>query len=175
MDSYVFYDEYDNEEFDIAGEDYVNLLKTCFKYCSSFSFVIRGHNREVIKENLSHEFENFRIPVDENVIKAYLHYYSLSRPSRVDDEVFCYKTCPETFKHIMDVTDSIFKWIDAWGYINPEDLAFFREDGSIFFNSTVHEGECYLYPRPEEDVRDILSIEKWFKRTKNVSHFDTSK
>ena len=40
MKTYRFYDTdlYGNEEYDIKGENYTELLNTCIKYSRSFSF-----------------------------------------------------------------------------------------------------------------------------------------
>lgn len=172
MDKYTFFDTNFfgdcNEDFDIAGEDYEKFLKTCFKYSSTFAFMVDGLNKKFIQANLPPELEKFRIPLDACVLDASKHYWFKLKKKEFADSIFCYRVCPELFPIVLNITDSIFKWIDGWGYKNPEDPAFFREDGSIFFNSTIHEGECYLYPRPDEDVSDILSIETWYKNVKTV-------
>lgn len=74
-----------------------------------------------------------------------------------------YHLCSELRDFILQKTDRLFIWIYAWGFTNPEDPVFYRKDGSIFFESIIHEGECYLYPREDEDVSNIVSKEHWIR------------
>lgn len=45
----------------------------------------------------------------------------------------------------------------------PEDLTFFRADGSVFLGTMTHEGECWLTPREDEDVEEILQTGMWHR------------
>ena len=49
-----------------------------------------------------------------------------------------------------------------------EDLTFYRADGSIFFESTTHEGYCDLFPRDDEDVSELVSKEGWEKNPSSM-------
>ncbi|MBE6625537.1 MAG: hypothetical protein E7622_07885 [Ruminococcaceae bacterium] len=68
----------------------------------------------------------------------------------------------------MKITDSIFKWIDGWGFKNPEDPCFYRDDGSAFFTSVIHEGVVKLTPRENEDVSKIISNPLWIPEIDDV-------
>ena len=48
----------------------------------------------------------------------------------------------------------------------PEDPLFLRKDGSIFFESTIHEGECFLYPQGE-DISKVLVFGNWLPLDSN--------
>ena len=156
MTEYRFYDtdDYGQAEYDITGDHYLTLIESCFKYCSVFC--LRIHDDRTV---LPSELEKYRVDFDENFSNAYKHYFN--------SDIRCYRVCDETKKLFLTIADSIFKWIYAWGYTNPEDPAFFRSDGSIFFYSVIHEGECILLPRDCENVCDILSYGNW-ENTKNT-------
>ena len=53
------------------------------------------------------------------------------------------------------------------GFNNPENPVFYRENGSIFFSSLIHEGEITLTVNDGEDVSKITMINGW----KKVSDF----
>lgn len=150
MTEYKFYDtdDYGKEEYDITDEHYLTLVDACFKYSSVFSFRVEEDDIA-----LPDELEKYRVDVKSEYFEAYKHYFF--------SELRCYRVCDETKKLFLDITDSVFKWIYAWGYTNPEDPAFFRSDGSIFFWSVIHEGECFLLPRDDEDVSMVIAHGGW--------------
>ena len=52
MSRYVFYDAdvTGKEEYDICGQDYATLIKTCCKYCSTLSFRITHADTSFVAE-----------------------------------------------------------------------------------------------------------------------------
>lgn len=191
MKKYYFYDTDDsgNEDYDIAGEDYCKFLDTCLKYCSSVSFIVYSvswSNGDMISVT-PEELEKYRIPVTENLLK---HYKQAERetyrspvpgdllkcyyPDEKTDipkgwyEIRHYHLCPEVKEMLMNISDSVFQWVCHWGFTNPEDIAFWRKDGSAFFTSVTHEGECFLMPNNDEDVSEIVSANEWSTFSKRV-------
>lgn len=167
MTMYKFYDSDSTgkQEFDIVGLEYQDLLRTCFKYCSSFSVIIRLDNAEAIKT--CQTLEPYRIELTPSVQKVYEHYGSVPPKTQsiyINYEIRHYKLLSNSLKILNSIADSVFKWTCAWGYNNPDDLAFFRDDGSVFFSSIIHEGECTLMPRSNEDITTILNNENWKKQ-----------
>ncbi|MBR5273210.1 MAG: hypothetical protein IKU25_07465 [Clostridia bacterium] len=169
MKTYIFFDRnpLENEcgSRDICGEDYIKLIDKCFEYCSMFAFRVYG------EEKFPEELEQYRVyDVSDEFLEAYNFYghshgtlYIDSAKQALNQNILrYYKVCPQTRDLFMLVTDSIFKWICAFGYNYPEDPAFFRADGSLFFDSTIHEGECSLMPKEEENVSDIIMNGKWY-------------
>lgn len=159
---YTFYDTDPNGhlELDIDGAAYYQLLSACFKYCTTFSMLV--------SQNLSNDprikaLEKYRLPVTKNVLDAYQHYGDCKNMNCVGakSEIRHYMLNTETTGAILQFCDSIFKWINAWGYANPEDPAFFRENGSIFFSSIIHEGECTIYPKANEDISEVVAGNLW--------------
>lgn len=163
MKKYIFYDtdSTGHEEYDISGEQYHFLLQCCFKYSASFSIILSPN----CKTDLS-KWESYRIPVEDNVTAVYSHYGApvAGAADKIGDrEIRHYKLCPELCHSIAQHTDSIFSWLCGWGFDNPDDPSFFREDGSVFFSSTIHEGECALYLKSTESLPEHLLDEKWAK------------
>lgn len=157
---YTFYDTNIfgdcDDELDITGEDYKELLKVCFEYCESFSFMLWGPDLRKIEESIPEELEEYRIEAEDNALNLYVRYSGYK-------DVRCYCACPETHGLILGMNDSIFSWINGWGHKKPEDIAFFREDGSIFMHCVNHDGECSLYPRSGEDIRSVLLKGRWYQ------------
>lgn len=155
MDKYVFRDTDITgfEEYDIVGDDYKTLIDTCCKYCTVMSLYITDS-----KLNHLDELEKFRIPKNENIKFIYEHYGG--NPAYWASVKY-YRVCPELKELLLKISDSIFKWLNGWGYKNPDDPTFYRKDGSVFFTSTIHDGECILMPKENEDVTGILSNKNW--------------
>lgn len=167
MKKYYFYDTDDsgNADYDIAGADYCQLLETCLKYCSSVSFVVCSRNG--VASEVPVEIEKYRIPVTDSLLK---HYKQSERREAPEGwyEIRHYCLCTDVANMLTAVSDSVFKWVCAWGYSNPEDVAFWREDGTAFFTSVTHEGECFLMPNDDEDVDNIVSSSLWSPSSKRV-------
>lgn len=154
---YKFYDtdKFGINEYDISGNEYVELIHTCCKYCKTMSL-------RAACDNVSHlrELSNYRTNDIAFIPDAYRHYdISHNKP----ENIYYYNVCSELCELMLSISDSIFKWIYGWGYTNPEDPVFYRHDGSVFFSSIIHEGECTLIPRDDEDVNKIISSGNWIK------------
>lgn len=161
MNIYKFYDTdiSGREEYDISGMQYITLLMTCFKYCTTVAVIISPE----FVDNLD-QWEVHRIPLTSNVQTAYSHYGNISQdnPCHIGSyEIRHYQLNDDLKRLILSHTDSIFKWICGWGHNNPNDITFFRLDGSVFFSSIIHEGECTLSPTEGEDITDVLNQGGW--------------
>ena len=166
MTQYNFYDADPSgyEEYDILDDDYFQLLDTCFLYSDSISLLFDLRDRE--SAQLFQDLEEYRLPVSENIKRLYDHYGGFEGDRRGHYEIRHYRLSNEVKKKIVGVTDSVFKWIYGWGYSNPADPAFLRKDGSVFFQSLIHEGVCSLLPQHGEGVDHIISGKRWFLVTK---------
>lgn len=144
---YYFLDYNDDECRDlyIRGQDYALLLDTCFKYSAYLSLNIGFLRRKSIEVNIP---------------KPYKTVDKCMMPASCDDIVIL--PCTEqTKEYLMHTVNDLFEWIDK--YENPEDLTFYRADGSIFFWSLIHEGVCCLVDRPNEDVTGVVDKPDWHK------------
>lgn len=147
---YRFYDTdvNENEEYDVIGEEYDILINTCCKYSSVLA--LNFMSKDILYYN---ELEKYKI-ASKRLSKQWIVNY--------------YKMCPELCELLLKITDSIFKWIDGRGFKNPEDPCFYREDGTLFFDSSIHEGILKLMPRENEDVSKIISNPLWIPETDDV-------
>lgn len=158
---YKFYDAnmMGTELYDISGLRYKRLLEACFRYCASVTMCVHLNSNVDL-----HSVEHFRRKITPTIKAQYAHYGSFD-----DDDMDVthtyrlvrYLLTPEVKRLLMDRADGIFKWTYAWGNENPEDLAFFRPDGTVFFSSVVREGECTLHPEDGEDISLILRDPRW--------------
>ena len=155
MFEYHFFDtdEFGTAEFDISGAEYATLLNKCFECCSVLSFFVRSADI-----SLPAELQAYRIPVTPTIARRYERY-------RDSGEVRAYHLSPQNKRTIFAITDSMFSWIDGWDYHHPEDPIFYRDDGSIFLTSVIHDGHVILSPRSDEDVSFIIKNPNWIKRS----------
>lgn len=160
---YIFYN-YDADpnihtEYDICGQEYKTLVEICCKYCKTMSL-------RICKDSIDYvdDLEVFRCEKPDNI--DFFHY---TTSLDAEDCIRYYRICHELKDLLEKASDSIMNWVSTWGYKNPEDPVFYREDGSVFFSSITHEGECILYPREDEDVRDIISNPNWHPKIQGNS------
>lgn len=156
---YVFTGWDDNDpsvEMDIRGEEYKRLIETC--YCRCRYFTLNENRPDTVFDLPEKELEITTLQ-DRRPI-GYRHLYFFSEKAK---------------QYLMNKVDSLFSWI-TWGTeyqgqkggLLPEDLCFYRSDGSVFLWSETHEGICALCPRPGEDVSAIISSGGWHENTGNV-------
>jgi hypothetical protein len=152
-----------SEERDICGEEYYRMLDLCFMHCTHISFRIPDSNARVIKK-IPEELMKYRIPVPQNVADIY-RYYQYGKVKNLESQLFYFPINEQVKGNIIRITDSIFKWTAYDNINNPEDPFFFRSDGSPFFISIIHEGECALCLTPEEEgkkeLQSIVSHPYW--------------
>ena len=148
---YHDYDDYKNEDITIEGEDYAELIETCFRYSSYFSLSFAS------KE------------IEQRVMKS-LTPLRRDTENRSDLKYRCFYKCTEEAKTLfLTNTNDLFEWrkLEFDNLFNPENPRFYREDGSVFFWSEIHEGNCYLYNNADEDVTSIVSKRGWQYKSKN--------
>lgn len=154
MIKYLFFDTdiSGKEERDISGKDYENLIQTCCQYCSFFSLIVTNKDCSLLKELATHE-----IPKSEKISFQFNHYGD-------DLEIKYYRVSQQLCETILANTNTLFSWINGWNFANPEDPTFYRKDGSVFFTSTIHEGECSLMVKEDEDVSKITNDFRWVSK-----------
>lgn len=161
MGIYKFFDTdiTGHEDYDISGKAYQKLIQTCFQYCTTVSVIISPNFIDDLAA-----WEPYRIPKPANSEMVYCHYGvpSPENANRINDyEIRYYRLVLPMQELILSRTESIFQWVCGWGYNNPDDITFYRADGSVFFTSVIHEGECTLSPRADENIKDIITQEHW--------------
>lgn len=141
-------------ELELFGDDYLKLLKTCMKYSKTFSFKIFGDTTKQV--SIPEWIYQYVVP--DNVIIANVYKHTgISRKLKIVHV----ELSPDICQWILNVTNNI------WGWLNyeenaPEDPTFYRGDSSVFFSSSIHDGECTLHPRDDEDISNIISNNGWY-------------
>ena len=82
-----------------------------------------------------------------------------------------YRVCPEIKQWMLESVGGMFEWIDGWDYKNPEDPYFYREDGSVLFFSSIHDGELEVRYRDDEDVTGLLLTEERWTLKKRTPYY----
>lgn len=164
MSEYRFYDSDPTgvAEYDIKGDEYFKLLEACFEFCTSVSFVFCRKSGFPLKWD--ERMEIYRIPVTNENRIAYGHYGfggECESAANIWYEIRHYRLCTESQELIRGMTDSLFSWVSSSEHCMPDDPVFYRRDGTVFFFSLIHEGECSLFPRPDEDVSRIVAKNLW--------------
>lgn len=139
-----------DEEIDIRGEKYKELIEVCFRYSAYFSFVFReksipvsGLERFLVASKITDRWPG--------TWSGGLHKLSLYSCNKITKSI------------LQSHVNSLFSWVSCWGNGNPEDLAFYRRDKSVFFYMVAHEGMAKFLERPAEDIRAVLSAGGWEK------------
>lgn len=173
---YSFYDtdKYGDEEYNIEGDDYFNLIKTCFKYSESVTFKVFKSNNNV--DIIPSWMEQYRL--EENLITSKSNkpdrnlkkkYKSLAPIAETHHFILSDPVC----EWMLSITDNIWGWSNFSNPPTPEDPQFFRADSSLFFSSISHDGECTFYPRAYEDISAIVSKKHWHKLEDDKRRFCT--
>ena len=148
----------DDEDYDVVGEAYKNLIKCCCDICDVVSFIIE--RPDICSKEIQEELSRFSISRPQNITYKF-HYYNINGERIGFSAVHYYRVCPELCQLLLTSASGIFDWV---GYTYPEDPTFYRSDGSVFFTSTTHEGLLTLMPREDEDVSDIISDTGWIDK-----------
>ncbi len=161
---YTFFDTDDTgwAEYDIKGEDYIELMNLCIKHSKTVCFrkFIQFKHYSCIPEQV----EKYRLPINENTMKPYYDNYGPYCFKDIDDakeQLYLLELSEEVIEWILSAADNIWDWDCGSKKTLIEDPVFFREDGSVFFDSIIHEGEISIYPREGEDVSSVISKGHW--------------
>ena len=144
MNKYFFYDTdiYENEEYDIRGQDYENLIRTCCRYSAVLYLKYLEPNLQ-----LYDKLKKFEITKPQNIPDD---------PSRYSP--YCkkryYTVCPELCSILLSSANGIFEWTSMWYLKHPDDPIFYRNDGTAFFASDIHNGSCAIMPREDENIEE---------------------
>ena len=160
-------DETGWDEYDIEGENYHILIDVCSRYCTSVSFDIypQYENAEYLLQ-----IQKYLIKRDNTYRKVTSKIGSCVTGSDKRYYTVCTEMCD-----LLKKEKSIFSWFweEEKQLFHFENLTFYRDDGTVFFESITHEGECYLYAKETEDISQIVSNKLWEKNPKPII-FDLS-
>lgn len=146
---YTFYarDYYSNSgSFTFTQEHYYDLINFCFKYGKYFSLVVWKDNTIGFDQ-----LEKWRIPRPQ---------ITFQNETFFENRRF-YSCCEASYSFLLKATDTIFDFERP----NPEDIVFYREDGTVLLDSVAHEGECSIFPMYEENASKLLEHGHWLEMT----------
>lgn len=130
--SFRDYDEKTNQDLDICGEDYEELISFCCchsDYCSLF----------LDKSLLSYPPVTMNLSQDE---KQLLQGVKKKKAENMNGEVWYLSCEKDTKTFLLSHCYSVFDWNVSLK--NPANLSFYRDDQSFLFVSNSHIGVCYL-------------------------------
>lgn len=128
---------------------YAVLLACCFRNASYFSLVAKSDPSPILQELSPWETAAPRIGTSQ------------------EDALSYFQVCDQTFVILSSRVQSLFDFDACLNHLYPEDLTFYRSDGSVFMDSIAHEGECTLYIQPGEDIADVLAFGNWLPLDEN--------
>lgn len=153
--NYSFSHYYEDTPADLYDENYYRLLKCCFDY-SNF-FLLRFKKDFYLYPN--------EICDSMEQLNPYLFcsFSEMQEPwcGAGYDRISIYHCNVDSFQIMREKTNRLFGWTSYGRTKLPEDLTFFREDGSVFFSQITHEGIATLYPRKNENVTGIIFSKGW--------------
>lgn len=155
------YNEREDCEFDLIGEDYRELIETCCKHCEYFSLIYEYSVYMKQTDPIWSLLKPFSVKVDPAEFELYCKYRSPLQAKKV-----FYRICPETIEILCTHVNSLWSWIYNSEFRNPEDLTFYRDDASIFFESVTHDGLCAFHTDENEDISHIVSHNNWIEYSK---------
>ena len=132
------FDDKTQEEISVEGEHYIQLLDVCFQYCTHFSLLLRYFSVE-------------HVPLMPVPLRSGLSINGCC----------CFYECSQENRNYLLTKNDLFEWLDTESNPSPEDLTFYRSDGTVFFWSEIHEGICALFDRKDEDVAQLVSKRGW--------------
>lgn len=163
MSEYIFNDcnEEPYTEYGIDGDSFHDLLRVCARYCPVMSVAVLPTDEEVLSVIRQFLLDEKDVPLYQQEKK--MAGYLVIHGTKLYEQY--YRVCPGLLNELANIaSDDLFTMLHGWGYTNPEDPTFYRADGSIFFESVVHEGACYLHARKDEDVDMIIRNPGWRRR-----------
>lgn len=148
------YDLQTYEDYDILGNEYINLINLCFQYSEYFTLLFKN---SYIDTSIKPYKTEIRIPDDITGFTTSEYF-----------ERRFFKCNDASRNYMYNITDNLFDLVNRNELKNkPEDPIFYRKDGSVFFWSMIHEGICILSNRENEDVMDVVSKHGWKCYDKN--------
>lgn len=155
MSVYEFIDYLVDENADdiYVDEDYRKLLDICQRYSAYFSYIYHDGVQNII------ELQPF-------VYKEFYTYHWPGTGKTNYGGIYRIHYCNiESIEILKRKTRDLLQFIEV-----PVDLTFYRKDKSVFMETIAHEGECYLYPRPNENIAGIIQKNGWIETNDPVDN-----
>lgn len=154
MSEILYFNLWDYSGAHISGDAYRQLIEYCFAHCAALSLSFHGKND--LKEYMAELLPFTSLSLSPNILSKkdgivwlqHKNFYSLSDDLR---------------DFLLRESQSLFDWkfSGTKAIPEPEDLCFYREDGSGMFWSCTHEGECAFFLREGEERPAFASNKGW--------------
>lgn len=155
--SVFYFDDCDpiNEDLakDICGKDFIDLINYSMRYCTYFS--VDFHIKYKIDNKLRPQLRRSEV-FDLSLFHKSREQNCHLIPPQQEYSRHYYWLNNDTSELIVQLQDSLFNWELYSKYKMPENITFYRSDGSVFFTSITHEGFAYLYLNANEDMNHIV-------------------
>lgn len=155
--AYQFFNSNNMNKHDIAGKEYLELLDFCFEYGKYFSLTfLHSHSGSVnmrLGSKKIEQLEPFLYDSFETEEESWYH----DGPSANIKIYFCNK---DTKNLLREQANHLFAW-STYEYQLPEDLSFFRSDGSAVFHLLTHEGIATIYNKENEIIPESVLQPPW--------------
>ena len=148
MSIYKFIDYLVDENTDdvYVDRDYRKLMDVCQQYSEYFSYIYHDGVNDIV------ELKPF-------IYKQIYTYHWPGTWRTNEGGIYRIYFCNhKSITILKERTRDLFGFNDV-----PEDITFYRKDKSIFMETISHEGECFLFPKPGEDISDVISKNGWIK------------
>lgn len=138
--AYVFLTSDDLE--DIIDDNYIQFITLCCKYSEYFALAYGDSVEKVaLLEPFCHRS------------KKATEWPGMKSTTPIDYVI--YKVTEYSKQILISYVPSLFSWDYHFGGHEPEDLAFYRKDKSVFAYSISHEGFCVINNHKDEDIHTL--------------------
>ena len=147
----------DNVEIDIKGNNYLELIDACFSIALYFSLKIfeNGDNQEIepitrfVKKQINKGL------FQHSAINGLIHSWTVD---------FLFECCDETKSFLKLPQYSLFYWAGRRKGFPPENITFYRDNGTILLETIAHDEHCYVYLE-EKEIREFIHLAEWEVRS----------
>ena len=141
----------------ISGNQYIELLEFCFQYSNYFSLTFLHPQSGTVNMRLGSEKMEQLDPYIYDSFETKDEPWYFEGPNAT---IKIFYNNEKTKQIILDHTNSLYEW-STYEHRNPEDLSFFRSDGSVLFHLLEHEGLATIYNNDYEIVPEFALKTPW--------------
>ncbi|MBP5208801.1 MAG: hypothetical protein J6330_10145 [Clostridia bacterium] len=159
---------------DIDDFYFPDLMSCCFKYSKFFSYEyfwcdgLKKPDNPPVEKILKYEVRDFGKMLTDEARENWKEAGVSLDPLTTPEMVRKYFEINEDTKNFVLSYGSLFAYWEndhggGYNFEPAQNLAFYRDDQTVFFDSVTHEAECRIYPNENEDVSDIIGRRGWKK------------
>ncbi|MEO7110004.1 MAG: hypothetical protein ABI183_06175 [Polyangiaceae bacterium] len=149
------------------GKAYIELIDACCRVAATFGLIVRESSL-ALPEGLSRQLERNR-PYQSEVLSVQQWPGTVLLGSE-RALLYRYNVAPGSAAFLASAIDHLFGWVHPQ---LPEDLCFFRADGSVLLTTTSHERDGYL-TLTHEERRIFVGYPTFTENTNQEEEFDSN-